>query len=211
MTPKELIQRAIDKARADMQYDLEQLELWYDEPQTNVDDGLVDSFDESCLNHIIRLMTHYCQSRKGPDAVAGYTSSKGYQIGRIPGGYVISIDGKYSSTIHYLPEDIDEVLEEYCTMRQSFRDIVQEEFIDFRSGIMAGRIIGTSIEFKAEDLLAFYNMTIKVVCQEDGAWKCTLNSTMFEASITFFSDALHIREDIERCSEQLYQLDRKQK
>ena len=47
MTPKELAQRAIDKARADMQYDLEQLELWYDEPQTNVDDELVDSFEES--------------------------------------------------------------------------------------------------------------------------------------------------------------------
>ena len=46
MTPRELVQRAIDKARADMQYDLEQLELWYDEPQTNVDDGLVDSFEE---------------------------------------------------------------------------------------------------------------------------------------------------------------------
>jgi hypothetical protein len=92
-------------------------------------------------------------------------------------------------------------------MRQSFRDIVQEELLDYRSGIMAGKIIGTSIEFKAGDLLSFYNMAIKVVCQEDGAWKCTLTSTMFEASITFFSDALHIREDIERCSEQLYQLD----
>lgn len=119
MTPKELVQRAIDKARADMQYDLEQLELWYNKPQTNVDDELVDSFEESSLNHLIRLMTHHCQSRKGLDAVAGYTSSRGYQIGRIPGGYVISIDGKYSSTIPYLPKDIDEVLDEYCTMRQS--------------------------------------------------------------------------------------------
>lgn len=207
MTSREIVRRAIGKARADIQNDLEEQELWYGHSKTVVDDELVESFDENCLTHLTRLMTHHCKSRKTADAVSGHTSSRGYQIGRIPGGYVVCIGRNCSSVISYLPDNIDEVLEEYCRMRQSFRDIVQEELLDYRSGIMAGKIIGTSIEFKAGDLLSFYNMTIKVVCQEDGAWKCTLTSTMFEASITFFSDALHIREDIERCSEQLYQLD----
>ena len=208
MTPKELVHRAIDKARTDIQYDLEQLELWYDHPQTNVDDVFIGSFENYCLNHLVSLLTHYCKARKSPDSSTDYTDCDGYQIGRIPNGYVICIERKYSSIIPYLPENIEEVLDEYCNMRKSFRHILEQEYIDFKSGIMAGRIIGTSINSLAGDILDKYSMQIKVLCQKDGAWKCTLTSTLFEVSITFFSDAEHIREDIERSSMKLYRLDR---
>ena len=208
VTSKELVLRAIGKARTDIQYDLEQLELWYEHPQANVDDEIIGSFENYCLNHLVSTLTHYCKVRKSPDSSTDYSNCNGYQIGRIPNGYVICIERKYSSIIPYLPENIDDVLAEYCNMRKSFRHILEQEYIDFKSGIMAGRIIGTSINSLAGDILDKYSMQIKVLCQKDGAWKCTLTSTLFEVSITFFSDAEHIREDIERCSMKLYRLDR---
>jgi hypothetical protein len=121
---------------------------------------------------------------------------------------VIFIDGNHSSTISFLPKNIHEILDEYCNMRKNFRDIVEDEFRGFRADITAGLIAEKSIEFIAADLLVFYNVTIRVICQEDSGWKCLLTSTMFDASISFFSDADHIREDIERCSVKIYELDR---
>lgn len=200
VTSKELVLRAIDKAKTDIQYNLEQLELWYGYPKAMVDHHSIRDFEKYCLSHLVILLTHYCKVRKSPDSSTDYADCNGYQIGRIPNGYVICIERKYSSIIPYLPENIEEVLDDYCNMRKSFRDILEKEYIDFRSGIMAGRIIGTSINSLAGDLLDKYSIQIKVVCQKDGAWKCTMTSTMFEASITFFSDSEHIREDIERCS-----------
>jgi hypothetical protein len=208
MTPKELVQRSVDKARADIRYDFEQLELWYDLPQTNVDDRLIDSFEESCLNHLTRLITLHCKDRCGADISTRMANSGEYQIGCLPIGYVIFIDGKNSSTISFLPKNIQEILDEYCNMRKNFRDIVEDEFRGFRADITAGLIAEKSIEFIAADLLVFYNVTIKVICQEDRGWKCLLSSTMFDASISFFSDADHIREDIERCATKIYELDR---
>ena len=208
MTPKELVQRAIDKARADIRYDFEQLELWYDHPQTNVDDRLIDSFEDSCLDHMTRLITLHCKERCCADISTRMANSGEYQIGCLPIGYVIFIDGKHSSTISFLPKNIQEILDEYCTMRKNFGDIVEDEFRGFRADITAGLIAEKSIEFIAADLLVFYNVTIKVICQEDRGWKCHLSSTMFDASISFFSDADHIREDIERCATKIYELDR---
>ena len=208
MTPKELVQRSVDKARADSRYDFEQLELWYDHPQTNVDDRLIDSFEDSCLDHLTRLITLHCKERCGADISTRMANSGEYQIGCLPIGYVIFIDGKNSSTISFLPKNIQEILDEYCNMRKNFRDIVEDEFRGFRADITAGLIAEKSIEFIAADLLDFYNVTIKVICQKDIGWKCLLSSTMFDASISFFSDADHIREDIERCSVKIYELDR---
>ena len=208
MTPKELVQRSVDKARADIRYDFEQLELWYDHPQTNVDDRLIDSFEDSCLDHMTRLITLHCKERCCADISTRMANSGEYQIGCLPIGYVIFIDGKHSSTISFLPKNIQEILDEYCTMRKNFGDIVEDEFRGFRADITAGLIAEKSIEFIAADLLVFYNVTIKVICQEDRGWKCHLSSTMFDASISFFSDADHIREDIERCATKIYELDR---
>lgn len=126
----------------------------------------------------------------------------------MPSRYVIFIDGNHSSTISFLPKNIHEILDEYCNMRKNFRDIVEDEFRGFRADITAGMIAEKSIEFIAADLLVFYNVTIRVICQEYSGWKCLLSSTMFDASISFFSDADHIREDIERCSVKIYELDR---
>lgn len=208
MTPKELVQRSIDKARADIRYDFEQLELWYDHPQTNVDDRLVDSFEDSCLDHLTRLISLHCKERCGTDLSTINSTGCEYQIGCLPIGYVIFIDGNHSSTISFLPKNIQEILDGYCNMRKNFRDIVEDEFRGFRADITAGLIAEKSIEFIAADLLVFYNVTIKVICQEDRGWKCLLSSTMFDASISFFSDANHIREDIERCATKIYELDR---
>lgn len=208
MTPKELVQRSVDKARADIRYDFEQLELWYDHPQTNVDDRLIDSFEDSCLDHMTRLITLHCKERCCADISTRMANSGEYQIGCLPIGYVIFIDGKHSSTISFLPKNIQEILDEYCTMRKNFRDIGEDEFRGFRADITAGLIAEKSIEFIAADLMVFYNVTIKVICQKDKGWKCHLSSTMFDASISFFSDADHIRDDIERCAAKIYELDR---
>ena len=175
MTPKELVQRSVDKARADIRYDFEQLELWYDHPQTNVDDRLIDSFEDSCLDHLTRLITLHCKERCGADISTRMANSGEYQIGCLPIGYVIFIDGKNSSTISFLPKNIQEILDEYCTMRKNFGNIVEDEFRGFRADITAGMIAEKAIEFIAADLLVFYNVTIRVICQEYSGWKCLLS------------------------------------
>ena len=49
MTPRTIVQIALDKARADLQYNLEQRELYYDNPQKTVDNDFINSFGENCL------------------------------------------------------------------------------------------------------------------------------------------------------------------
>lgn len=56
-----------------------------------------------------------------------------------------------------------------------------------------------------EGLLVRHSMEIKVICQRRGGWKCILSSTLFETSMAFFSDAEHIREDIERCANRIHE------
>ena len=51
---------AIEKAKTDLQYNLEQLELYYDHSQKIVDEELINSFSEDCLKHLMRLISiHY--------------------------------------------------------------------------------------------------------------------------------------------------------
>jgi hypothetical protein len=105
--------------------------------------------------------------------------------------------------IRYIPEDLDDILLEYGRQMGHLCQIVESLLVDMKSRLLAGKIIETSIESLAGDLLNKYNMHVKVVCQKDGAWKCILKSTQTSASIAFFSDAEHIREDIDRCAQRI--------
>ena len=57
MTTRELVNFAIEKAKTDFQYNLEQLELYYDHSQKIVDEELINSFSEDCLKHLMRLIS----------------------------------------------------------------------------------------------------------------------------------------------------------
>ena len=55
MTPTELINIALRKAKIDLLHELEKMEFVYESPLENVNDGIVRDFAQHCLNHIARL------------------------------------------------------------------------------------------------------------------------------------------------------------
>jgi hypothetical protein len=120
-------------------------------------------------------------------------------------GYAIHISGLKPVTIRAIPKGLEELLLEFSRQKRYFRDILESELIDFKARMLAGNIAETTIRSVAGDLLTKYSMEIKVVSLRDGTWKCILSSTILEVSIAFFSDAEHIRNDIERCSMRIYE------
>ena len=201
MTTRELVNFAIEKAKTDFQYNLEQLELYYDHSQKIVDEELINSFSEDCLKHLMRLISIH---HVGIEYLYN-TSGLPKHVIHTQEGYAIHISGLKPVTIRAIPKDFEELLLEFSWQKRCFRDILESELIDFKARMLAGNIAATTIRSLAGDLLAKYSMEIKVISLRDGTWKCTLSSTIFEASITFFSDAEHIRSDIERCSIRIYE------
>lgn len=55
MTPRTIVQIALDKSRADLQYNLEQRELYYDNPQKTIDNDFINSFGENYLKHLANM------------------------------------------------------------------------------------------------------------------------------------------------------------
>ena len=62
MTPKELVNITLDRARTDLLYDLERLEHECERPVHQVDNNLVECFIGFALNRLIKLCAQY---RKG--------------------------------------------------------------------------------------------------------------------------------------------------
>lgn len=201
MTPKELVNFAIEKAKTDFQYNIEQLELYYDHSQKIIDEDFINSFCEDCLKHLVRLISIH----RGGIEYLYNPSSLPEHVVRTQEGYAIHISGVEPVTIRAIPEDLEELLLEFGRQKRYFRDILESELIDFKARMLAGNIAATTIRSVAGDLLAKYSMEIKVVSLRDGTWKCILSSTILEVSIAFFSDAEHIRNDIERCSMRIYE------
>lgn len=201
MTPRELVNFAIEKAKTDFQYNLEQLELYHDYSQKIVDQDFINSFSEDCLKHLVRLISIH----RGGIEYLYNPSSLPEHVVRTQEGYAIHISGLEPVTIRAIPEDLQELLLEFGRQKRYFRDILENELIDFKARMLAGNIAATTIRSVAGDLLAKYSMEIKVVSLRDGTWKCILSSTILEVSIAFFSDAVHIRSDIERCSIRIYE------
>lgn len=201
MTPRTIVQIALDKARAVLQYNLEQRELYYDNPQKTVDNDFINSFGENCLKHLARLINVH---RKGACHSIDL-SSLPYHVLCTPAGYVICIPGMEPAVIHAIPEDIEDLLLEFDLIMTGLGSIAEEELIEFNARMMAGKIASATLESLVEDLLVRHSMEIKVICQRRGGWKCILSSTLFETSMAFFSDAEHIREDIERCANRIHE------
>ena len=201
MTPKELVNFAIEKAKTDFQYNLEQLELYYDHSQKIIDEDFINSFCEDCLKHLVRLISIH----RGGIEYLYNPSSLPEHVVRTQEGYAIHISGLKPVSIRVIPKGFEELLLEFSWQKICFRDILESELIDFKARMLAGNIAATTIRSLAGDLLAKYSMEIKVISLRDGTWKCILSSTILEVSIAFFSDAEHIRSDIERCSIRIYE------
>ena len=203
MTPKEIVIRAIGRAKADILFEIEELELSYDHPCTSVDEGLLNSFASASLNHLVHIIEIHRKERRLNDSYSALLKERGLPILKTQDSYALSFPQLCPVPIRYIPEDLDDILLEYGRQMAHLCQIVESLLVDMKSRLLAGKIIETSIESLAGDLLNKYNMHVKVVCQKDGAWKCILESTQASASIAFFSDAEHIREDIDRCAQRI--------
>lgn len=201
MTTRELVNFAIEKAKTDFQYNLEQLELYYDHSQKIVDEELINSFSEDCLKHLMRLISIH---HAGIEYLYN-TSGLPKHVIHTQEGYAVHISGLKPVSIRAIPKGFEELLLEFGRQKRYFRDILESELIDFKARMLAGNIAATTIRSVAGDLLAKYSMEIKVVSLRDGTWKCILSSTILEVSIAIFSDAEHIRSDIVRCSMRIYE------
>lgn len=104
---------------------------------------------------------------------------------------------------HIRQEEAEAIREEYRQRKKDFHDIAQKVLMRFNCAMMAGKIAEATIESIATDLLEAYKADIKVICMDDGAWKCHMWSPEHHRGMVFFSDASQIREDIERCAKQI--------
>lgn len=199
MNAQELVSIAVERSKADLEYKLECLELQYGHRYSSVDDDLVRSYAYDCLRNVIRLVMHH-RRREHPAAEEAILRRLHPYIRKAPDGYTLNFQGMKPAHIRFLPDGIGAILEEFNRQRRDFRTIVEEEFIDFKARLLAGRISETAIVAVASDLLSGHDVSVKVICRKDGSWKCIVTTNELTQHVSCFSDADDIREAIGRCS-----------
>lgn len=196
MTPTELINIALRKAKIDLLHELEQMEFVYESPLENVNDGIVRDFAQHCLNHIARLCTTHAKVNKEHISVNIQTDS--YRIDEIENCHILRYRDYLPVEIRKVPSDIQDILKEFGSRRPYFCVIVEEIFKEFKARCKASEIAKISVSAITDTLLASRGLKLRMLCSAYGYWRCLLYSDDESVGYPFFSTADTIVEDILR-------------
>lgn len=196
MTPTDLIEKAIQKAKIDLLYELEQMEFVYEIPLENVNDGIVRDFAQHCLNHIARLCT--IKAKKSDEHIRVNIQTDLYRIEEIGSSHILRYRDYLPVEIRKVPSDIQDILKEFGSKRPYFCVMVEEIFKEFKARSKASEIAKISVSAITDTILAKRGMKLRLLCSPDGCWRCLLYSDDESVGYPFFSTADTIIEDILR-------------
>ena len=197
MTPADIIDIAVQKAKADLLYELEYREFIYETPIEDVNDELVQDFGQYCLTHIGRLCTTHAKEYEEYLPICNIQTDV-YQIEDRGDGHVLRYRGYLPVEIRKVPHDVESILKEFGRRTSCFRRLVEDINWDFRARCKASEIAKIAVSAITDTILASKGLKLRILCSPDGCWRCLLYSDQESIGYPFFSRADTIVEDIMR-------------
>ena len=197
MTPADIIDIAIQKAKADLLYELEYQEFIYETPIEDVNDELVQDFAQYCLTHIGRLCTTHAKEYEEYLPICNIQTDV-YQIEGRGDCHVLRYKGYLPVEIRKVPHDVEAILKEFGRRTSCFRRLVEDINWDFRARCKASEIAKIAVSAITDTILASKGLKLRILCSPDGCWRCLLYSDQESIGYPFFSRADTIVEDIMR-------------
>ena len=197
MTPADIIDIAVQKAKADLLYELEYREFIYETPIEDVNDELVQDFAQYCLTHIGRLCTTHAKEYEEYQPICNIQTDV-YQIEDRGDGHVLRYRGYLPVEIRKVPHDVESILKEFGRRTSCFRRLVEDINWDFRARCKASEIAKIAVSAITDTILASKGLKLRILCSPDGCWRCLLYSDQESIGYPFFSRADTIVEDIKR-------------
>ena len=197
MTPTDIIDIAVQKAKADLLYELENREFIYESPMVDVNDELVKDFTQHCLTHLGRLCTDHVKEFDECLPICNIQTDL-YRIEDREDVHVLRFRGYLLVEIRKVPHDIESILTEFGRRTSYFRRIVEDIYWDFRARCKASEIAMIAVSAITDTILANRGLKLRILCSPDGYWRCLLYSDQDSIAYPFFSRADIIVEDIKR-------------
>lgn len=197
MTPTDIIDIAVQKAKADLLYELEYQEFIYERPMEDVNDELVQDFAQHCLTHIGRLCTTHAKEYEEYLPVRNIQTGV-YHIEGRGDSHVLRYRGYLPVEIRKVPNDVESILSEFGRRTPYFRRLVEDINWDFRARCKASEIAKIAVSAITDTILANRRLKLRILCSPDGYWRCLLYSDQESVGYSFFTTAETIVEDIMR-------------
>ena len=197
MTPADIIDIAVQKAKADLLYELEYQEFIYEMPIEDVNDELVKDFTQHCLTHIGRLCTDHAKEFDECLPIWNIQTDL-YSIEDREDVHVLRYRGYLPVEIRKVPHDVESILKEFGRRTSCFRRLVEDINWDFRARCKASEIAKIAVSAITDTILASKGLKLRILCSPDGCWRCLLYSDQESVGYSFFTTAETIVEDIMR-------------
>ena len=197
MTPADIIDIAVQKAKADLLYELEYQEFIYETPIEDVNEELVKDFTQHCLTHIGRLCTDHAKEFDECLPICNILTDL-YRIEDREDVHVLRYRGYLPVEIRKVPHDVESILKEFGRRTSCFRQLVEDINWDFRARCKASEIAKIAVSAITDTILATKGLKLRILCSPDGCWRCLLYSDQESIGYPFFSRADTIVEDIMR-------------
>ena len=197
MTPADIIDIAVQKAKADLLYELEYQEFIYETPIEDVNDELVKDFTQHCLTHIGRLCTDHAKEFDECLPICNIQTDL-YRIEDREDVHVLRYRGYLPVEIRKVPHDVESILKEFGRRTSYFRRLVEDISWDFRARCKASEIAKIAVSAITDTILASKGLKLRILCSPDGYWRCLLYSDQESVGYSFFTTAETIVEDIMR-------------
>ena len=197
MTPADIIDIAVQKAKADLLYELEYREFIYETPIEDVNDELVQDFGQYCLTHIGRLCTDHAKEFDECLPIWNIQTDL-YRIEDREDVHVLRYRGYLPVEIRKVPHDVESILKEFGRRTSCFRRLVEDINWDFRARCKASEIAKIAVSAITDTILASKGLKLRILCSPDGCWRCLLYSDQESVGYSFFTTAETIVEDIMR-------------
>ena len=198
MTPKELVDITLDRARTDLLYDLERLEYECERPVHQVDNNLVECFIGFALNRLINLCAQYRKGHRGESERKIIIGKNTFYVFKLTANHTLVMDNLSPVELRWIPEDLEDILEHFAESLADSCTKVQEIVNDYWTMRKAGDIATSTVSALLKPTLDKEGYEIRIICKQDEVWTCRLHSDQKDLTYVFLSNAETIQQDIIR-------------
>lgn len=198
MTPKELVDITLDRARTDLLYDLERLEHECERPVHQVDNNLVECFKGYALNRLIKLCAQYRKGHRGESERKIIIGANTFYVFKLTANHTLVMDNLSPAELRWIPEDLEDILEHFAESLADSWTKVQEIVNDFWTMRKSGEIAISTAYALLKPCMDKEGYEIRIICKQENIWNCSLHSEQKGLTYGFLSNAERVQQDIIR-------------
>ena len=198
MTPKEIVQRAMARARIDMIEDLRVNEFMYWFPIEKVDDSMLESLYRFSFERLVDVCAKVRKGHRGKSDRCVELGEFRFMLSKCPHGHLIVMDSEGPLMLKWIPEDMDEILSEFFEYMKDAHSVAENILAEYWTMRKAGDIAMTAVNVHLGGYLKENGMRLFMFVAGDGTWRCYMNCDKMDKTISFLSGPMSYMDDIKR-------------